>query len=99
MDALQKIQDLILLPAEKVIFAAGFLFFIYGLVEFLWSIDEGGSQAEGKQHMLWGIIGILIMVSTVSIIAVIENTFGIGQSGGASTDVSRAPSPPNIFGR
>lgn len=99
MGALDKIQTLILAPVEKVIFAAGFLLFVYGLVEFLWNIDEGGSQSEGKQHMLWGIVGILVMVSTMSIIAIIENTFGIGSSGGASTDVSRAPSPPNIFGR
>ena len=100
MDALQKIQQYILALAEKIIFAAGMLLFVYGLVEFLWNVDEGGAQNEGKQHMLWGIIGVLVMVSTVSIIGIIENTFGIGRAGGASTDTSRAQSfSPQIFGR
>ena len=100
MDALVKLQEYILAPAEKVIFAAGVLLFVFGLVEFLWNVNEGGAQAEGKQHMLWGIIGVLVMVSTVAIMSIIENTFGIGRSGSASTDVNRAPTVvPNFFGQ
>lgn len=99
-DAILRIQEYILVPAEKVIFAAGMFLFVYGLVEFLWNVDEGEAQNVGKQHMLWGIIGVFIMVSVVGIISIIENTFGIGASNSASVDVSRANNiGPTTFGQ
>lgn len=100
MEALDKVYQYVLEPLTKLIFAAGIFLFVLGLVEFLWNVNEGGAQNEGKQHMLWGIAGILIMVSTMGIIAIIENTFGIGSSSSASTDVGRAPViVPNFFGQ
>jgi len=99
-DAIIRIKEYILLPAEKVIFAAGMFLFVYGLVEFLWNLDDGEVQNAGKQHMLWGIIGVFIMVSVTGIISIIENTFGIGASSPASVDVSRANNiGPTTFGR
>lgn len=99
VDAIAKLQAYILVPAERIIFAAGFFLFIYGLVEFLWNIDEGSAQTEGKQHMLWGVIGVFIMVSVLGIISIIQNTFGIGTASSASTDVSRAQNiGPTSFG-
>ena len=98
-DAIVKLQQYVLVPAERIIFAAGFFLFVYGLVEFLWNIDEVSAQQEGKQHMLWGIIGVFIMVSVLGIISIIQNTFGIGTASTASTDVSRAQNiGPQNFG-
>jgi hypothetical protein len=99
VDAIMKVQQYLLVPIERVVFAAGMFLFVYGLVEFLWNIDEGSAQQEGKQHMLWGIVGVFIMVSVVGIIGIIENTFGIGNSSPASTDISRAQNiGPQNFG-
>ena len=64
-------------PAIVVVFAAGFMVFIYGLVEFLWKLSEGGDNKEGKAHMVWGIVGMLIMVSVYGILSLATNTFGI----------------------
>lgn len=100
VDAIVRLQQYVLVPIEKVIFAAGMFLFVYGLVEFLWNIDSSSAQEEGKQHMLWGIVGVFIMVSVVGIIGLIQNTFGIGSSNSASTDVSRAQNigPANFGG-
>ncbi len=76
-------------PAILVIFAAGFLLFVYGLVEFLWNLNEGGDNKEGKQHMIWGIVGMLIMVSVYGILALVTNTFGIDPT---NPDTSTLPS-------
>jgi hypothetical protein len=83
---LARLKYEVLWPAMTVIFAAGFLLFIWGLVKFLWYIEEGGSAEEGKQHMIWGIAGMFIMVSFWSIITLLDSTFGLGLSSGASTD-------------
>ena len=80
-----KFVDLIIDPAILVIFAAGFFLFLWGLVQFLWNIEEG-AESDGKQHMLWGIVGMLIMVSVYGIITLIDSTFDLDIS---NPDVSR----------
>ena len=73
-----RIGKVILGPVEMVIFSAGFLLFMWGLVKFMWNVGEGGSQSDGKQHMLWGILGMFLMISIWSVIALIDNTFSLG---------------------
>jgi hypothetical protein len=64
-------------PAILVVFALGFFLFIWGLVEFLYKLNQGGDNKEGKQHMIWGIVGMLIMVSVYGIVALMDNTFSL----------------------
>lgn len=82
---LDRIVDYIVNPAILVVFTAGFFMFVWGIVQFLWSLDEG-AQSDGKKHMLWGIVGMLIMVSVYGIIALIDNTFDLNIS---DPDISR----------
>ena len=87
-------------PAILIVFAAGFFLFVWGLVQFLWNLNEGGDNKEGKQHMIWGIVGMLIMISVYGIITLLDNTFGLGVFSG-SPDMSRLNNvsvPNNIFG-
>lgn len=91
--------DYIINPAILIVFAAGFFLFLWGLVMFLWNIEEGGENATGKRHMMWGIVGMLIMVSVYGIINIIDNTF---QLQFANPDVSRLnnfSAPANFFGQ
>lgn len=69
--------EFIIRPAVNVLFALGFLLFVWGLIEFLHAINQGRDSSEGKQHMLWGLIGMLIMVSALSIIRLLTGSFGI----------------------
>lgn len=89
---LQRLEYEILWPAMTVVFAAGFLLFLYGMVMFLWNSGEQSHdyKSAGRQHMLWGIVGMFIMVSFWSIIAILDNTFGLGAMyGGDATDPGR----------
>ncbi|MBI4087772.1 hypothetical protein HY418_00090 [Candidatus Kaiserbacteria bacterium] len=76
-DVMNRFVTYIIDPAILVVFSLGFFLFVYGLVEFLWKLNEGGDNKEGKQHMIWGIIGMLIMVSVYGILSLVTNTFGI----------------------
>ncbi|MDO8552016.1 MAG: hypothetical protein Q7S01_00635 [bacterium] len=82
MDAATRLIDkfitLIIDPTIVLIFTAGFLLFLWGLVVFLFNVKEGGENTEGKQHMFWGLIGMLVMVSVFGILALINNTFNLG---------------------
>ncbi|HVU75358.1 MAG TPA: hypothetical protein VHD38_00765 [Candidatus Paceibacterota bacterium] len=83
-------------PAILIIFAAGFFLFVWGLVQFLWKLDEGGDNQAGKNHMIWGIVGMLIMVSVYGIITLINDTFDLNI---ANPDVSSInnTTPPPLF--
>ena len=88
-------------PAILMVFSAGFLAFMYGLVEFMWNLNSGEASNEGKKHMLWGIIGMFIMVSVFGILTIVDDTFGFGSlnGNGSGTDVNRINDivPPCIF--
>ncbi len=90
-DILGRLTSEVLQPAAGVIFAAGFLLFMWGLVQFLWNLNDGGENQQGKDHMIWGIVGMVIMMSIWSIIALLDATFGLGalSGNGAATDPNR----------
>lgn len=72
------ITALIINPIIALIFAAGFLVFVWGVVQFLSGLAGTGEAAdEGKQHMLWGVIGMAIMIAAVGILRLIGNTIGV----------------------
>ncbi|QQG37736.1 MAG: hypothetical protein HYS26_03880 [Candidatus Kaiserbacteria bacterium] len=75
-------------PAILVVFAAGFFMFMWGLVQFVLGLDEGGKREDGVRHMLWGIIGMVIMVSVYGILALLDNTFNLGALSGQGFDTS-----------
>lgn len=74
---LSNFVDLVINPAILVLFAAGFFMFVWGLVEFILNLEKDDNQA-GKRHMLWGIVGMFVMSSVYGIIALLDNTFGLG---------------------
>jgi len=74
----QNINTLIINPLLALLFAVGLLVFLWGMVEFLFGVSQGSDKKEdGKQHMLWGVIGMFIMVAAMAIIRLILNTFGL----------------------
>ncbi len=77
-------------PAILVIFTAGFFLFVWGLVQFLMNLDKGSENEEGKQHMLWGIVGMFVMASVFGIITLLNNTFDLDAFSG-TPDMSRLP--------
>lgn len=76
------IVSTIINPAIALVFAVGFLVFIVGIVEYLAGLNAGikfgpeDPRTKGRKHMLYGILGMFIMVSAYSIIRVIAGTFG-----------------------
>lgn len=100
IDIVTRFRVFIIDPAILIVFALGFFLFVWGLVEFLWKLNEGGENDEGKKHMVWGIAGMLIMISVYGIIALLDNTFGLNALSGNSgpSSVSNVNIPNNFFG-
>lgn len=75
-DILEKINHAIIDPLIFLMLALGMLVFMWGIVEFISGADNEEKVTQGKQHMVWGIIGIFIMLSAWGILRVICNTIG-----------------------
>lgn len=75
---LAKVNRQIINPLILVLFALAFVQFFWGLFAFLKAKQEEKDLTEGKQHLLWGIIGMVIMVSVFGIIQLLLGTIGVG---------------------
>ncbi len=70
-------------PLILLLFSAGLLVFFWGVIEFLFSLNMSGesSKEDGKKHMLWGLVGMFVMVSAYAIIGFIASNVCGGLSG------------------
>lgn len=74
---LDRIIEVIIDPTILLIFTLGFLVFLWGMLEFMVNPEDGGVREKGKKHMLWGIVGMFIMISVGGIISLIQDTFDL----------------------
>lgn len=74
---LEKFNDVILFPLITLMMAVAFLFFLYGCFEYIIHADNETARATGRQHILYGIIGLLVMLSAMAILRIAVGTFGL----------------------
>ena len=64
-------------PLIIFLFALALAYFLYGLVEFIANGANDEKKTTGKSHMLWGVVGLTIMMGVWFIMGVVLNTLGI----------------------
>ena len=72
-----KVDALIVNPLIKLLFALAIVYFLWGVFEFMSNQDNEEKKTSGKKHMLWGIIGITIMVGVWTLLNIVLDTFNI----------------------
>ena len=86
---MQKVVTYVLNPIMLVIFAAGLFLFMFGAVQLLYKMSQASQTnkdlTDGRKHMLYGILGMLIMVSIAGIINFLASSLGIDISGNPDT--------------
>lgn len=71
-----KISTEILNPIIAVLFALAMAYFIFGVVAYIWNPENEEARAKGRQGMLWGLIGMFIMVSVFGIMRFFISSIG-----------------------
>lgn len=71
------VNKFIINPLILLLFALAVLYFVYGIVEFISNQENEEKKTKGKSHMIWGIIGITIMMGVFTIMNMILNTLNI----------------------
>ncbi len=73
-----------------VLFAIAFLTFLYGVYKyFILGAANEAERAKGRDFVLWGIIGFVVILSVWGLVAIVGRTFGL-QAGGT------APAAPTL---
>ncbi|OHA15377.1 MAG: hypothetical protein A3H57_01750 [Candidatus Taylorbacteria bacterium RIFCSPLOWO2_02_FULL_43_11] len=76
-EILQKINTNIVNPLIYLFLAVAMVIFLWGVVTFFQNIDNSEERAQGVRHMIWGVLGLVIMISFQGIIAMIKNFIGV----------------------
>ena len=71
------VDRMIINPLILFLFALAVVFFLYGVLEFIFNQENEEKKTTGKSHMLWGIVGIAIMLGVWTLLNMIINTFDI----------------------
>lgn len=65
-----------------VIVGLSLLVFFRGLVKFIWASGDPSSHEEGRSIMIWGLIGLFVMLSVWGILRFAYGDFGFSRGFG-----------------
>lgn len=59
-----------------LLFSAALAIFIFGVVKFIGNSDSK-EKGKGRDFMIWGIVGLFVMISVWGLVNVLNATFGV----------------------
>tara|TARA_B100000745_G_C20101681_1_gene376866 strand:+ start:487 stop:777 length:291 start_codon:yes stop_codon:yes gene_type:complete len=71
------ISDAILYPLIVLMLVVAVIIFLYGGLEYVLGAGNDAAREKGQKHLLWGIIGLVIMVSAYGILRIAGNIVGV----------------------
>ncbi len=74
---LGNVVQLLINPLIGLLFALALAYFVWGGALFVLNADNPDKQKEGKQALIWGIVGLFIMTSVIGLLRILTNTFGV----------------------
>ncbi len=60
-----------------LLITSAIVIFIWGVVQFIGNADNEEKQQKGRQFMMWGILGLFVIVSVWGLVRILTNTFNI----------------------
>jgi hypothetical protein len=73
-DLLTRLVNAIVNPLIRFMFVIALMYFLYGVVQFIRNSDSDDGRTVGKRHMLYGVIGMSIMISVYAIMSIAFGT-------------------------
>lgn len=70
-----KLTTVIVNPVIQILFALATLIFLWGVVVFIKNAESPEKRREGSQKIMYGLIGMFIMVSAFALVNILHNTF------------------------
>ena len=79
-DLVQGIATHIVNPIIRVFFAVALAFFLWGVISMIASGEKEEARQKGRDHILWGLVGMGIMIAAFSLLKLVTSTFGVDAS-------------------
>lgn len=76
LSLIYRVDQVIINPLIEFLFAIAMIYFIWGVYK-LWVAGSPDERAQGSRHVLWGIVGLVIMIGVFTLIHVIMKTIGV----------------------
>jgi hypothetical protein len=73
---LQNVVTEIFNPLYKLAVGVALLYFFYGVFKFIVDMNDPEKKNFGKSHLLWGLVGLLIIFSVGGILKFFSDMFG-----------------------
>jgi hypothetical protein len=80
LDILIWLKCIIAAAVIPLIFTLAFLFFLWGMVQYIRNADNEKKREESKKFIYYGIIGLTVMVGVWGIVRIVNDTFGFGNT-------------------
>ncbi len=77
--------------AVPTLIACAVVYFLYGVLMYVIMGDDEEKKEKAKSTILYGIVGIFVMVSVYGLVRLVQSTFGVGIN-------DRAITPPDLSG-
>lgn len=77
IDFVQKLDEVFLFPLIVLMTSIAFLVFIYGCAEYIMNANNDQARETGKRHILFGFIGLVVIMSAYALLNLALGTFGL----------------------
>jgi len=67
-----------------ILVVLGVVYFVWGVVQYVISDDEEAKK-KGRDRMIYGIIGLVVIVAMWGLVGIVINTFNVGTGGSGFT--------------
>ncbi len=78
LDTVKRVVDIII----PILMALAVLVFLYGIVKYITASGDAEGQKEARGYIIYGLIGIFVLVAFWGIVAFIAGTLGVTVGGG-----------------
>ena len=84
-----KINSAIVNPIILLMFACALVAFLWGVMNYVTKSDDTEARQKGSQHIMWGIIGMALMIMAFGIEKVVIQTFGINKDSNTINSINQ----------
>jgi hypothetical protein len=96
-----RFNEVILYPVILLLTGIAFLVFLYGCLIYITHAENSSAREQGRNHIIYSLIGMFVMLVAYAILTIAANTFGLGEELDCSNnpnisgcqDVIRIPNP------
>lgn len=74
---LASVKTVILNPLITLLAIIAFVYFVWGVVVFIQHAEDENKRKEGQRHIMWGIIGLVVIFGAQAILNILASTIGV----------------------